>query len=84
MIDPKTVIEAIGAVAKLKGLFRNDAEREKVEAQPQESALRLADVQVLGLNLTTEQLAMLSITFVACVAIIAIAVVASQRSALRV
>lgn len=82
MIDPKTVIEGIGAVAKLKGLFHHDAESGK--AQPKESTQDLADVQVLGLGLTTEQLAMLSITVVACVAIIAIAVVASQRGMLQV
>ena len=83
MIDPKTVIEGIGAVAKLKGLFRHDASDGKVEVQPQESEQKLTDVQVLGLGLTTEQLAVLGITVVACVAIIAIAAVASQRGMLQ-
>jgi hypothetical protein len=83
MIDPKTVVEGIGVVAKLQGLFRRHTEDGKVESQPQESAQKLSDVQVLGLGLTTEQLAMLSMTVVACMAIIAIAVVACQRGALQ-
>jgi hypothetical protein len=83
MIDPKTVVEGIGVVAKLKGLFGHESEHGNAQMRPQECEQKLPDVEVLGLGLTTEQLAMLSITAVACVAIIAIVVVASQRGMLQ-
>ncbi|HXC42490.1 MAG TPA: hypothetical protein VNY51_03085 [Candidatus Dormibacteraeota bacterium] len=79
MIDAKTVIEGIGAVAKVKELFRHDTESKTIEKTPQENAQNAAENRALEAGFTTEQLAILSIAVVACVAIIAIAAVAAHR-----
>jgi len=83
MIDPKTIVEGIGAVARFKDLFFHDAPSAKAEGEPQGNERNAANDQVLRIGLTTEQLALLSIVIVACVAITAMAVVASQRNILQ-